>query len=140
MLLLFGCAAELPGTGMTFWQKPANPDSEGPDRVGKRAQCDFQGNEHLRRRARWVATNPMEETVVAWREDFCPMRRQWHFCLLPSLILSLGLHLHLALHFGNAGSPLLRHLLLQVSRTPLRAFHFHQRVTQVIVKPNGFDL
>lgn len=82
----------------------------------------------------------MDETTVAWKENFCPTRRQWHFCLLPSLILNPDLHLHLALRFGNAGSPSLRHLLLQVSGTPLPTFHFHQRVTQMIMKPNGFDL
>lgn len=43
MLLLFGCLAELPGTGMIFWQEPSNPDSEGPGSSSEKSSVSFSG-------------------------------------------------------------------------------------------------
>lgn len=85
------CTAELPGTGVvTFWQESSDWLRETSQQWGGELSMRFGVM------SRWAARNSMDETMVAWREDFCPVRGQWHLCLLPSLILSLDLRLHLS--------------------------------------------
>lgn len=122
------------------WVTSQTPTQWDLAAAGRRAQGGLQGGEHLSRGAELLEAPGMKLWWPGGRTSAHQELPQWHFCLLPSLVLTPDLCGHLALHFGTAASPALCHLPLKVFGIPLPAFHSHQRLTQGIMKPNDFDL